>query len=402
MGEDLLIVTMLGEFSISAGGETVRIGASRSKVWLLLAYLIFHHGRLVPRDELLRVVGATEGNVDPGNVLRIYRSRARKLLEPIRERVGKELIIGSRGAYGWNPEVKIQLDAERFETLCKTEATDQSVRAKSLLEAMRLYRGEFLTSLGMEPWVGSMAAYFHGLYLEGAEEAIPLLRETGYAQESVNLCRTAIQSSPYHEPLYQELMKGLVALDQPDEALEVYEDLRQLLFSELDVLPSEQTQEIYQQLLRNRENHFVAPEEIRRQLRENSIPTGALICDLATFKLYYRAEARSADRRGDAVHIGLLSLEGKDGGVENRDVDLAMKQLRAKIQESLRIGDIAACCSASQYIVMLVQANYENSRMVLERVIRSFNRAYPRSPVRIRVSVIPLEPMFDVSTETAN
>ena len=120
-----------------------------------------------------------------------------------------------------------------------------------------------------------------------------------------------------------------------------------------------------------------------------------MICDFESFKLFYRAEARSADRRGDAIHIGLLSIEGRDGErLEPRSTETAMRQLRKKIQESLRVGDIAACCSATQYVVMLLQANYENSEMVLRRVIRAFSKAYPLSPVQIRLSIIPLEPLF--------
>jgi hypothetical protein len=49
-------------------------------------------------------------------------------------------------------------------------------------------------------------------------------------------------------------------------------------------------------------------------------------------------------------------------------------------------------CSASQYILMLPQANYENSCKVCERVIKTFTRQYPHSPARLRYAVQPLEP----------
>ena len=42
---------------------------------------------------------------------------------------------------------------------------------------------------------------------------------------------------------------------------------------------------------------------------------------------------------------------------------------------------------------MLPQANYENSCKVCERLLKAFERQYPHSPVDIKYSVQPLEPM---------
>ena len=69
-----------------------------------------------------------------------------------------------------------------------------------------------------------------------------------------------------------------------------------------------------------------------------------------------------------------------------------MDNLKELIQKNLRRGDIAARCSVSQFILLLPQANYENSCMVCERIIKTFNRQYPHSPATLRSSVHPLEP----------
>jgi hypothetical protein len=41
---------------------------------------------------------------------------------------------------------------------------------------------------------------------------------------------------------------------------------------------------------------------------------------------------------------------------------------------------------------MLPQANYENSCLVCQRIIKAFFRQYPHSPADIQFSVRPLEP----------
>ena len=69
-----------------------------------------------------------------------------------------------------------------------------------------------------------------------------------------------------------------------------------------------------------------------------------------------------------------------------------MENMRNLICLNLRKGDIASQCSISQFILMLPQANYENSCMVCERVIRAYCRQYPHSPATLHYSVQPLEP----------
>ncbi|MBO5666012.1 MAG: hypothetical protein J6S45_01040, partial [Firmicutes bacterium] len=56
--------------------------------------------------------------------------------------------------------------------------------------------------------------------------------------------------------------------------------------------------------------------------------------------------------------------------------------------------DVLTKFSASQLLIMLPQANYENSQAVCQRLIKAFNRKYPHSPVTIHSTVHPLEPLI--------
>jgi len=108
----------------------------------------------------------------------------------------------------------------------------------------------------------------------------------------------------------------------------------------------------------------------------------------------YQVQARSIIRSGDVIHIALLSMHGEDGNaLPRRSLDRAMENLQELVVSSLRQGDVVTRYSASQLIVMLPQANYENSCAVCQRIVRSFCRQYPHSPADIHFSVHPLEPM---------
>ena len=71
----------------------------------------------------------------------------------------------------------------------------------------------------------------------------------------------------------------------------------------------------------------------------------------------------------------------------------ARNNLQELILGNLRQGDVVTRCSVSQLIVMLPQANYENSCAVCQRILKAFSRQYPHSPADIHYSVQPLEPL---------
>ena len=73
-----------------------------------------------------------------------------------------------------------------------------------------------------------------------------------------------------------------------------------------------------------------------------------------------------------------------------------MEQLGEQIRTNLRRGDTFSRCSVSQYIIMLPQANYENSCMVARRVVGAFNRAHPHVAAKIQHMVQPLTPRMCV------
>ena len=69
-----------------------------------------------------------------------------------------------------------------------------------------------------------------------------------------------------------------------------------------------------------------------------------------------------------------------------------MEQLGTHIRTNLRRGDAYAKLSTTQYSILLLEANYEDSLMVSKRLIASFHRKFPHSPIKINHMVQPLSP----------
>ena len=287
----------------------------------------------------------------------------------------------------------LSLDIEDFEAHfhAAEAAGDDDVRLAEYQAALALYAGDPLPRMTDEIWTIPIVAYYHSLYTRAAAGAIELLEKQERTAEAVALCRRAIHIEPYQEDLYEHLMRGLLRTGDMKGVMSVYEEMSELLFAHFGVMPSETLRTLYRQATRTVNDRTLTMDEVCSQLAEPAPHGGAMVCEYDFFKILYRAEARSIARNGHSANICLLSVSGKDGEMlARRSLDPAMNNLQVLVQNNLRRGDVIARCSISQYIILLPQANYENSRMVADRLVSAFYRRYPHSPARLRYTVQPL------------
>lgn len=395
MNGPTLQVQMLGQFTLRYGDRTISDSDDRSRrVWSLLAYMLYNHGRSFAQEELIHLYWSNgEKSADPGNALKSIFHRIRTALDKLQPGLGRLLIRRKAGRYFWNNVMPLSLDTEDFEAHfhAAEAAGDDDVRLAEYQAALALYAGDPLPRMTDEIWTIPIVAYYHSLYTRAAAGAIELLEKQERTVEAVALCRRAIHIEPYQEDLYEHLMRGLLRTGDMKGAMSVYEEMSELLFAHFGVMPSETLRTLYRQATRTVNDRTLTMDEVCSQLAEPAPHGGAMVCEYDFFKILYRAEARSIARNGHSANICLLSVSGKDGEMlARRSLDPAMNNLQVLVQNNLRRGDVIARCSISQYIILLPQANYENSRMVADRLVSAFYRRYPHSPARLRYTVQPL------------
>lgn len=395
MNGPTLQVQMLGQFTLRYGDRTISDSDDRSRrVWSLLAYMLYNHGRSFAQEELIHLYWSnSEKSADPGNALKSIFHRIRTALDKLQPGLGRLLIRRKAGRYFWNNVMPLSLDTEDFEAHfhAAEAAGDDDVRLAEYQAALALYAGDPLPRMTDEIWTIPIVAYYHSLYTRAAAGAIELLEKQERTAEAVALCRRAIHIEPYQEDLYEHLMRGLLRTGDMKGAMSVYEEMSELLFAHFGVMPSETLRTLYRQATRTVNDRTLTMDEVCSQLEEPAPHGGAMVCEYDFFKILYRAEARSIARNGHSANICLLSVSGKDGEMlARRSLDPAMNNLQVLVQNNLRRGDVIARCSISQYIILLPQANYENSRMVADRLVSAFYRRYPHSPARLRYTVQPL------------
>lgn len=390
-----VMIRMLGDFTLQAQETQISDYTNRSrKVWLLLAYLIYNRHRVISQAELMDLLwGESSRGSNPTSALKTTFHRVRSTLDQLWPDAGHQMILRRDNGYVWNSEISVTLDIDRFDDLCRTAAQTEEEQLQIALDALKLYQGDFLSRYSSEPWVMPLTTYYHNLYVQILLKAVPLLLDRGQPQEVANLCRTASVTEPYHDTIHYYWMRALLELNDHAGAAAVYKDFNDRLFSNFGILPPEELRKLYREAMQNSKEQPVTMETILEHLREQDSSVGALMCEYDFFIVLCRSVARSMSRTGFATHIALLSVVGESGGeVSKRSLPHVMENLGEQIRICLRKGDAASRCSSSQYILMLPQANYENSCMICDRIIKAYNRRYPHSPAKLQFMTYPLQP----------
>lgn len=397
---DELKIQMLGGFSLRLGKRELQDTDTRSKkVWVLLAYLIIHREQTVTQRTLIDLLWGDEtDSINPENALRITMHRTRTLLEQLSPELGRGMILRRRGGYQWNGGGEV--DSERFEALCCQKSEDPDLRLQNLMEAISLYRGDYLPRQSGEVWVVSTAAYLHNLFVSAAQEAVELLIQQGRSHEAAGVCRRCLALEPCHEGFCRELMQLLAAAGDRRGAAEVYDRLSKRLFDDFGISPSEETRAVYRAAAYSPEDRVLSIDDVMGNLRESDAPSGALQCDFDYFRILCHALSRTMERSGGAAHVVLLDvISTAEREMPRQTIDRVMGQLSQQIRLSLRRGDVFCQCSVSQFTVLLSRANFENCQMICDRILRNFRRAYPYVPIRIACQIRPLSPDRPAGTE---
>ena len=306
----------------------------------------------------------------------------------------EKLIYYKSGSYGWNDELKVSIDTDRFDMILQQamEEADQK-KLDLLLEAIHLYEGDFLQKNGSESWIMQISRQYRAKLLLAASEACKMLFEQAAFDEMINICKQIIKFAPYEEEFYVYLLKGLIKTQQADKAQEEYHRVSELFFREFGITPSEELTALYKEVVETSHMPEMNLDIIKEKLSENHT-AGSFYCEFEFFKTIYRLEARSAARTGQSVYIGLMTVMNSAGDdlPNQKTMNRVMDSLYDIIRRTLRRGDIFTRYSLNQYLVMLPTTTFETSNMVMERIKKVYRREFPNTAVTLRCSTTPVTP----------
>jgi DNA-binding SARP family transcriptional activator len=393
-----LDVTMFGQFSIShtVDGKlmtmTDQTSASR-RLWAFWGYLIAFRSSPVAQDQLIDVLWNGEETEDPVNTLKTLLHRARRILESIGIEDAKQVLLYRKGSYSWSDQVVFSIDTERFDQHYAAAMEGSPEKLSTLLSAISLYGGVFLPKATQETWATSLRMYYQARFMKICAEAARMLEQEGRYVDMIDVCRKAIHADPYDESIHLLLMQALASNGSQQAAIAHYTYITQLFMDQLGVAPSEQLTSFYRKLVKSTNSVELDLRVVRKALVEEEPANSPYYCEYVIFQDIYRLESRTAERTGQVIQLSMLSILSAQGkSLSAKQAALAMERLKQVISATLRRGDAFTQYSASQYLLLLPCASYENGNKVLQRVVNSFQRAYPTMNVRLQFSVQPLLP----------
>lgn len=396
----LLEIQMLGGLFMKRGNRTLSDDSGRTKqVWNFLEYILANRNNDISQDKLIDILWPYDDCDNPANALKNLAYRLRNTLSRLDipdER--NDYISLKRGVYSWNNDIDCKLDIEELELLYR-QASDESladvVRIELYEQAIMLYKGDFLPKSAFEEWVVPLSEYYRRVYMNCVYSIVALLTKASMFEKIIAICNRSIAIDPFEEYVHEHLIRALVATGNQQKALEHYDYVNNLFYKELGLQTSDAIRGLYKEISKNLNSVELDICAITSDLREEERAQHAFLCNYEVFRNLYRLEARAAARNGTSIYIALLTVVGKNNTVpEVPLLTIAMDTLQEAVVSSLRIGDVVARFSSTQFVLMLSSLTFESGEKVLERIENKFNKIYKSRPVTIHKLLYPLEPVL--------
>jgi len=190
---------------------------------------------------------------------RYARGSLRNTLYNIRRAFGSlNPIIADNQTMRFDTSIAYWFDVEVFERIIaeEVEAPPPIRRLDRLREAVSLYRGEFLEgfhvpdSYEFDDWVLFERDRLGRLYVTGLQALSISYEEQGDYRNAIRYAQAMLSYDPLQESVHRRLMRLYHRSGDRAAALRQYETLCELLERELGAEPLRETQQLYQEILR--------------------------------------------------------------------------------------------------------------------------------------------------------
>lgn len=140
--------------------------------------------------------------------------------------------------------------------------------------------------------------------------------------------------------------------------------------------------------------------DITRNMGEKIIMNGSYMVDYNSFEKIYRFIERNMKRDPRQVQCVLLTLEEqKENTMEAEDFRTEMEQLGDVVVKSLRKGDVSAYYSATQLLLLLLDTDYRNATLVVERIINQYYNVINTEDIGLTYEIQTVTGEMDEVTE---
>jgi class 3 adenylate cyclase/DNA-binding SARP family transcriptional activator/tetratricopeptide (TPR) repeat protein len=243
---------LLGPLEARVEGAPLPLGAAKQRA--LLAVLLIYRNQVVSTDRLVDEIWGDEPPGTAANVLQVYVSQLRKVLEP-----GRAPGEPSRTLLTQPPGYVLRIDHEsvdvdRFQRLLdegrrRLAAGDPSGAGRVLTAGLALWRGDPLADFTYAPFAQAEIARLAELRIGALEDRIDADLARGGHGSLVGELEALVSRHPLRERLRAQLILGLYRSGRQADALAAYQETRTILVEELGIDPSPSLQHLEKAIL---------------------------------------------------------------------------------------------------------------------------------------------------------
>jgi DNA-binding SARP family transcriptional activator len=248
-----LSIRLLGDFSVSVGGQEIATGAWQTrKVKSLLKILALDRGRRVRREQLAEQLWPGAEPESSAASLRVTLTRLRRALASVADGGGAAALQAGTGFVALRSDLVAPTDAERFvsdveQGLALCERGDAAAATALLTPALAAYGGGLLPEDLYEEYATIERERLQLLYHDALLALAAIRRDDGNRDDQLaarDLLRRALALDPLHEDTVHALVQTHLALEQRAEATAVYRRYRQRLQAEYGTEPGHRLTEL--------------------------------------------------------------------------------------------------------------------------------------------------------------
>jgi LuxR family transcriptional regulator, maltose regulon positive regulatory protein len=178
------------------------------------------------------------------------RLRFKNAIYRVRRVLGQDVIVFDGERYAFNRKLDYTYDVDKFiVSLERSEHAKTSTESsEAYREALRLYHGEYLPDV-YEAWATIEREHLNRLFVETSIQLARTGFERGEFSYAMKVCQALIEKNPFLEEAHRMAMQIYAAQGDRASVIQQYNSLKRSLQSQMGVLPSPQTETLYQELI---------------------------------------------------------------------------------------------------------------------------------------------------------
>lgn len=382
-------VTMFQDFSLQYHDKVLGKDEIKSdKLIILLSYLLYYYDRTISSSELIDFIWSYEEIDNPVGALKNLIYRARSFVK--KEFGLDDLIVTGKGSYCINEKYELEIDAHAFEG-CQKDLIEDAYNKETYQKIMDLYKGKFLKDMGDDHVTLSRSAYFHSLYITRVSEYATLLERDKEFEKLEQIGRGAISIDSLEESFHMIVIKALYFQGYYQQAIKTYKKTMEHLYRSLGTNPSKEMKDLYEMIKKEKYSEDTDILDIQKGL-SISEKYGAYLCEYGAFRDLYNLQARMMERLGVCNHLCVVTINDlsrfdSDKQKNLKYIEKIMQMIQESLVSGLRVGDVVSRFSTKQFVVLLPVCNYEDSSLVMNRILKGIRQSINNKNVSVETSI---------------